>query len=172
MLTIDQYTDYRLYLKDLFNAYKESKPGFSYRSFAKAANLSSPSFLKLVMDGKRNLTDESIDKFIIGLQIPSRDAEIFRTLVKFNQAKSNDEKIRNYRVLQQLKAGGLEDQLSQFPEQSYWSKLFDLTLKKVQEQGHSQDVRDSIGKKLLEIEALLQGQAQTQAEKKDFQELQ
>ncbi|MGE0616139.1 MAG: TIGR02147 family protein, partial [Bacteriovoracia bacterium] len=39
-----EYTDYRKYLEDYYNFKKATDPGFSYRSFAKAAGFTSSNF--------------------------------------------------------------------------------------------------------------------------------
>jgi hypothetical protein len=41
-------------------ASKKAKPQYSFRYFARRAGLSSSNFLKLVMDGKRNLGPTTI----------------------------------------------------------------------------------------------------------------
>ena len=49
------YIDFRLFLKDAFEAVKARAPRLSYRTFAKKAGFSSPNFLQMVIQGKRNL---------------------------------------------------------------------------------------------------------------------
>lgn len=53
---------------------------------------SSPNFLKLVMDGKRNLSEESIFTFARFFKLKKRETEYFKKLVHFNQAKTTEEK--------------------------------------------------------------------------------
>ena len=48
-----EYTDYRAFLQDLYTERKAR--GLSHRWLAERAGLSSPSFLKAVMDGQKNL---------------------------------------------------------------------------------------------------------------------
>ena len=57
------YDDYRAYLSELIDFLRTSKRGFSFRRFSKRAGYQSPNFLKLVIDGQRNLSDDSIAKF-------------------------------------------------------------------------------------------------------------
>jgi uncharacterized protein (TIGR02147 family) len=71
---------------------KSSKPFFSFRYFSRAAGFTSPNFLKLVMEGKRNLTGESTERFITALKLSKREAEFFRHLVRLNQAATVEEK--------------------------------------------------------------------------------
>jgi uncharacterized protein (TIGR02147 family) len=102
MKSIFEYIDYRKYLKDFYDASKGEKPYFSYRFFARRAGLKSPILLKLVIDGKRNLSRKTIDKFIKGLNIKEKETVYFRNLVLFNQAASALEKQEHYRVLRSL----------------------------------------------------------------------
>ena len=95
-----KYLDYRHYLKDYYREQKEKKGSrFSFRSFARAAGLSSPNFLKLVMDGKRNLGPEGIVHFIKALRFNKEEAAYFENLVHFNQASTDDERNEWYKRL-------------------------------------------------------------------------
>jgi len=67
-VTIFEYDNYRAYLRDLYKFYKETKPHFSYRYFPQKAGFRSPNFLQLVIEGKRNLSPESIEKFTNALK--------------------------------------------------------------------------------------------------------
>lgn len=57
------YLDYRAFLADLYTAKKAR--GFSYRSFSRRAGLSSPNYLKLVIDGQRNLSAKMAERFAL-----------------------------------------------------------------------------------------------------------
>lgn len=86
MNRIEAYTDYRKFLKDFYEAHKGSGKGFSHRLFCQKAGLSSPSYLREVIDGKRNLTDVTIPQFVKGLDLTDLDAKFFSLLVRFNQS--------------------------------------------------------------------------------------
>jgi uncharacterized protein (TIGR02147 family) len=92
MSVIYEYLDYRRFLKDRFSALKKDNSQFSYRYFNRRAGIASSGFLKLVMDGKRNLADEGIGKVALGLKLGEKEKKYFRLLVKFNQATSHAEK--------------------------------------------------------------------------------
>ncbi len=95
-----KYLDYRHYLKDFYQAKKEQKgSAFSFRSFARDANLSSPNFLKLVIEGKRNLGPQGIKGFIKALRLNKTEAKYFQALVEFKQAKNDAERTKWYRRL-------------------------------------------------------------------------
>jgi uncharacterized protein (TIGR02147 family) len=86
------YLDYRAWLRAYYEAAKEEMPVFSFRYFSRKAGYSSPNFLKLVMEGKRNLTEDSVARFTRALQLNPAEARFFEALVEFNQAQSAEEK--------------------------------------------------------------------------------
>jgi uncharacterized protein (TIGR02147 family) len=94
-LNIFLYMDYREYLRDRYDA------GFSLRAFAKRAGFKSHNFLKMVMKSERNLTEESIQKFIKGLNLSAIDANYFKKLVAHNQATGKEERQKNYEMILQ-----------------------------------------------------------------------
>jgi uncharacterized protein (TIGR02147 family) len=86
------YENYRSFLKDYFSEQKKLKKMFSHRYFAKMAGFSSSSFCSHVMDGKKNLSINSILKMISGLELEGKAARYFETLVLYNQAKTLHER--------------------------------------------------------------------------------
>lgn len=93
------YLDARRFLRDYYAHQKATVNGFSYRSFAKKAALKSPNYLKLVIDGDRNMTPEMAHRFggICGLS--GQSLTYFVDLVAFTQAKTTDEKSARYERL-------------------------------------------------------------------------
>jgi uncharacterized protein (TIGR02147 family) len=79
-------------LKDFFNAKKQEKPSFSQRYFAKKVGFNAHNFCTLVIEGKRNLSIDSIQKIISGLGLKGKAGTYFENLVYLNQAKTLDEK--------------------------------------------------------------------------------
>jgi uncharacterized protein (TIGR02147 family) len=102
MKTIFEYIDYRQFLKDYYAGSKQAHGYFSYRYFSKQADIKSPVFLKLVIDGKRNLTAKAVEKFNTALKFKDKEATYFRHLVFFNQAKTSAEKQEHYLVLKSM----------------------------------------------------------------------
>lgn len=92
----EAYEDYRAYLRAMIVYLKATRPQFSYRYFSRVAGFSSPNFLKLVAEGKRNLSLRSIPKFARGLGLDAREEEIFETLVRLDQCQSDDERNAHY----------------------------------------------------------------------------
>jgi uncharacterized protein (TIGR02147 family) len=92
MKTIFEYMNYRDYLREAYADKKQKSPFYSYRLFSQKAGFKSPNFLKLVIDGARNLTKESAFHFSKAFGHNKRESEYFENLVFFNQSKTLEEK--------------------------------------------------------------------------------
>ena len=90
---IYQYRDYRTYLKDFEEFKRSTSSGFSLRQFSKRSGLQSPSYFSLVSQGKRNLGQKTVRKFVTGLGLKAKEGLYFETLVNFNQTDNPDEKV-------------------------------------------------------------------------------
>ena len=101
-LSVYDYTNYRKFLRDYYDMHKESKRGYSFRNFSKAAGFTSPNFVKLVMDGERNLSSAAVEKCIAALRLVGNRAAYFRVLVQMNQAKTDVEREAAYLELRRL----------------------------------------------------------------------
>ncbi|MEO6094629.1 MAG: TIGR02147 family protein [Fibrobacteria bacterium] len=99
-----QYSNYRTFLQDHYEFKKAQQAVFSHRYFARKAGLSSPNYLKLVMDGQRNLTKKTLLKFITALGLEGMRAEFFENLVFFNQATSLSERNIYYANILRVRA--------------------------------------------------------------------
>jgi uncharacterized protein (TIGR02147 family) len=100
---IFRYRDYRAFLRALYAHKKAHEYGFSLRAFSKHAGLRSSNYLKLVMDGDRNLTSDAATKFAGACGLKGQAADYFCELVVFNQAKSADERERVYARLRRFR---------------------------------------------------------------------
>jgi uncharacterized protein (TIGR02147 family) len=90
------FLDYRAYLRAHYETTKKARRGYSFRLFSKLAGLRSPNFLKLVIEGQRNLGADSVPRFSGALGHDAAEAEFFADLVAFNQADSLAEKNRAF----------------------------------------------------------------------------
>lgn len=100
MADLFKYLDYRHFLKDHYREHKEKKgAAYSFRSFARMAGLSSPNFLQLVMEGKRNLGPDGIKGFSKALRLNKEEAAHFENLVHFNQCTTDEERNEWYKRL-------------------------------------------------------------------------
>lgn len=98
-----EYLDYRSFLRDAYSDLKARQRGFSYRWFSRKAGLASPNFLKLVIDGDRNLTAASAEQFAGALGLSGQETSFFRELVSFNQAGTAAEKNRHFERIGQFR---------------------------------------------------------------------
>ncbi len=118
---LSEYTDFREYLKDFYLYKKQllSNPvrSYSYATFSAAADIKSPNYLKLIIDGQRNLSDGMIKKFARALQLSKQDTEEFAALVHYGQAKDPLERNRRLKVLadirvkQQVQSGKIKEEV-------------------------------------------------------------
>ena len=115
---LNSYMDYRKYLAD-FYAYKREmtkkdlRP-YSYQMFSAAANIKSPQYLRLIIDGKRNLSDDMVGKFAKALSLNKEQSDQLKMLVQFTQATDPAERNRylkelmEMRVSQKIKSGEID----------------------------------------------------------------
>jgi uncharacterized protein (TIGR02147 family) len=94
--SVYEYVDYRAFLRDHFDASKLLNKNYSFRYFARRAGTSSSNFLKLVMQGKRNLGPESVERYAKALKLDSREAGFFADLVALGQAETLAERNRAF----------------------------------------------------------------------------
>jgi uncharacterized protein (TIGR02147 family) len=96
MVNLFEYQNYRDYLKAYYNEQKSLKKAFSYRSFSKKAGIQAPSFLFYVIEGKRNLTKNSLLKISGAIGHTREEADYFENLVFFNQSENIHDKTLYY----------------------------------------------------------------------------
>lgn len=85
------YLDYRAWLRDLYEERRRTDAFFSYRYMAGKVG-ASHSFLVRVLQGQKHLAEEMVDRFVDFLHLDDREAEYFRTLVRFGRTSSETER--------------------------------------------------------------------------------
>ncbi|MFV8257152.1 DUF4423 domain-containing protein [Bdellovibrio bacteriovorus] len=115
---LSDYMNYRQFLADFYlfkrKASKGSLRAYTYAVFSAAANIKSPNYLKMIIEGKRNLSDDMIGKFGKALGFMKDQTEEFRLLVQFTQAMDPAErnmylkKLSEHRVAGKLKSGEID----------------------------------------------------------------
>ena len=105
---VREYINYRKFLRDFFEYKKQESNNYSYRVFARVAGVSSPSHLKMVIDGKRNLTPDMMSKYLQAIKFEkSRDNKFFELLVEYEQTTQTEKKTELFQeVLKQKKKKG------------------------------------------------------------------
>lgn len=103
MPPIHEYDNYRKYLGDFYAEKKAGPRGFSYEIFSRLAGLKSANYMKLVIDGKRNLTVTNIHLVARALKLTLLETRYFEALVLHNQAKQNHERAYYQTRIRELK---------------------------------------------------------------------
>ena len=93
------YFDYRDFLQDFYHFHKKRNSAYSYRLFARKAKLGSPNYLKLVVDGKRRITDRTLYQFSRGLGLSRDEEKYFRELVMYQEVSDPDSKDQHLKAL-------------------------------------------------------------------------
>jgi uncharacterized protein (TIGR02147 family) len=96
------YLDYRRFLGDYYRRRKKTSRTFSFRSFARRAGLASPNHLKRVIEGERNLGEETARKYADVIGLEKEESAYFCELVAFTQSKTTAERSASYRRLTQF----------------------------------------------------------------------
>ncbi len=84
------YIDYRQYLREFFEIKKAANPHYSFRLFSDKAGFKSKSFIQHVLDGKKNLSQSSIEKINTVLNLSGKQLKYFKLLVQYNQAATRE----------------------------------------------------------------------------------
>ena len=115
---LSDYMNYREYLAAFYQFKRKSSKGslraYNYAVFSAAANIKSPNYLKMIIEGKRNLSDDMIGKFGKALGLNKEQTEEFRLLVQFTQATDPADrnmylkKMSEHRVAGKLKSGEID----------------------------------------------------------------
>jgi len=85
------YLDYRKYLRAFYEHKKRSTKGrFSYRIFSNKTKVASPNYLKLIIDGDRNLTLPHARRVAKFCELDTKETQYFLSLVKWNQAEKEE----------------------------------------------------------------------------------
>lgn len=115
---LSDYMNYRQFLADFYKFKRQSSRGslraYNYAVFSAAANIKSPNYLKMIIEGKRNLSDDMIGKFGKALGFNKEQTEEFRLLVQFTQATDPADrnmflkKLSEHRVGVKIKTGEID----------------------------------------------------------------
>jgi uncharacterized protein (TIGR02147 family) len=122
MESIFAYTDYRQYLADFFEERKRLNKHFSLRMLAERSGFKAKDYLMRVMRGDRNLSLEGANKLSDFFRFSEKQSDYFRTLVRFNQARTTSEKEQCFHHLSEIQKYGAHQKLrqDQFEYLSAW----------------------------------------------------
>ena len=115
---LSDYMNYRQFLEDFYQYKRRASKGalraYTYAVFSAAANIKSPNYLKMIIEGKRNLSDDMILKFSRALGLMKEQTDEFRLLVHYTQAMDPAERnmylknLSEHRVASKLKSGEID----------------------------------------------------------------
>lgn len=101
------YDNYRTFLSDYLSNAKKIKVSLSIRNFAQKAGFSSHGFLVYIIQGKRNITEKCMNNFVTALGLSKNQQEYFEALVKYNQAKTTEQREFYYKKINSLRENSL-----------------------------------------------------------------
>jgi uncharacterized protein (TIGR02147 family) len=130
MRSVFEYIDYRKFLNDYYAFKKNTSRAFSYRYFSAKAGFASPVFLKLVIEGQRNLSRASIEKFCAALGLTKKESMYFKNLVLFEQAKTADEKQEHYAVLRSIE-NAVSEKALEADQYDYFSNWYNIVIREL-----------------------------------------
>jgi uncharacterized protein (TIGR02147 family) len=121
-LNIFNFLDHKQYLAAYYSHQKKNDKTFTYRSFSAKVGVEAPSFLKLIIDGKRNLALKTIENISRAIGHSPNKAAYFKHMVLFGQARTLDEKKKHFMAMIQVRKRTPLYMLSksQFEHYSYW----------------------------------------------------
>lgn len=88
---VTEYRDYRSCMQDFYDERKRTC-SFTWREFARLAGFTSPTYLKLVCEGKSSLSELGIERVASAMNLGGFEYAYFRSLVHYNQAKDDETK--------------------------------------------------------------------------------
>lgn len=91
MKPVTEYRDYRSCMQDFYDERKRTC-SFTWREFARLAGFTSPTYLKLVCEGKSSLSELGIERVAAAMNLGGFEYAYFRSLVHYNQAKDDETK--------------------------------------------------------------------------------
>ena len=101
MKPIIEYESHRAYMQDFYDQRKRCS-AFSWREFSRLAGFSSPIYLKLVCEGKSNLSQIGVERVAVAMGLAGYELVYFRSLVAFDQAKKDADKKRAYEGMMEI----------------------------------------------------------------------
>ncbi len=96
--SIFEYLNYRLYIDDKVS-HLRTTPGFNLKDFCKETGMGSTSYIRMLVDGKRNLSRLVLRKLAHGFHLDIEEIRFFEMLVNFNHAVTTAEKDAAFRKL-------------------------------------------------------------------------
>ena len=101
MKPITDYVDYRRYMQDFYDEMKRTS-AFTWREFARLAGFVSPTYLKLVCEGKTRLKNDGVERTALAMRLVGYEVDYFRMMVKYAHVKTDYERKKAYDEMQSI----------------------------------------------------------------------
>lgn len=101
MKSVTEYLDYRIYMQDYYNERKRVS-SFSWREFTRSSGFTSPTYLKLVCEGKTRLSPPGAEQVGIAMHLAGFELEYFKTMVVYCHAKTDQERKIAYETMLEI----------------------------------------------------------------------
>ena len=95
MKPITEYQDYHRYMQEFYEEEKRNS-AFTWREFARLSGFVSPTYLKLVCEGKTRLKNDGVDRTARAMGLVGYEVDYFRAMVRYAHAKTDYDRKRAY----------------------------------------------------------------------------
>lgn len=102
-IDIFDYASFRSYMRDIYLTKKRANKKFSLQYFANKMGFSSRGNLKMIMDGKSNISATAIKRLNEALGHNKAQADFFQAMVLHDQARSDEERTLYFEKMASLK---------------------------------------------------------------------
>ncbi|MEO6097299.1 MAG: TIGR02147 family protein [Fibrobacteria bacterium] len=129
MIDLYAYTDYRKFLRDYYEAKRALHREFTHRHIAQALGFKSTGTFAQILQGKTNISQHTLARFVEFLELKKEEAAYLELLVLFNQSKGHVEKKRYFeRIIAYPKSNLKQVDATQFAfyEKWYYSVIREL----------------------------------------------
>lgn len=141
------YLEYRAWLNDAWEHLRAQSRTYSYRWFSRKAGFGSPSYLKHVIDGDRNLTDDSARRVAGAFDLGPQETSYFVALVHMNQASTTEERARWYDELSALPPYRATHRLDR-SQYDYYARWYCVPIRELAARGDFSEDPDWIARQL------------------------
>jgi len=147
-----EYTDYRSWLTDTFQARKAIHSWYSYGVLAQRAGFRARDYLLRVMRGEKKLSIEGAARLAEALDLSGHEHEYFIALVQYNQSKKDAEKDSAWRRVQTILSksrGGSKPRRITGIHRDILAESYHLALRSYLEMRPTGDDWEGLAKRLL-----------------------
>lgn len=123
--------DYRKIIEEFINWKKQTnRIRFTYSQFAKLCGFKSHNYVKLIIEGKRNITTEVAIKIAKAMDFNKRETEFFSSLTSFNQAKDPETKAHFFSEICRFKEFAHAHAITK-DQFEYFSKWYNVAIREL-----------------------------------------